>query len=255
MRQYNRRRSMIQQLAHYKILERIGGESREVFRGRDTRTGRTVTIIVLPEELTADRENRERLFRAADTAAALSHPNIAALYHIGEEQGRVFLVFEFVAGETLTAAIGGRAMNVRRALDLAAQVGDALAEAQAGGVVHRHLSPETILVTPRGHAKLLYVGLWPWAREDGATLSAADERGDVARLGALLVEMLTGAPAAASPSALNPVVPHQVDRIVARALATDAGHRYASPAALVADLRAVIAAIDAQREASERTRT
>src|SRR5258708_3735945 len=108
---------MFETLAHYKILDRIGaGGMGEVYRARDTRLGRTVAIKVLPAALAADEARRERLLREARAAAALSHPNIAALYEIGEDQGHVFLVFEFVPGKTLKTEIGGRPINPRRAI-------------------------------------------------------------------------------------------------------------------------------------------
>src|SRR5215831_18049736 len=105
---------MLEQLGHYKILDRIGsGGMGEVYRARDTRLGRTVAIKVLPAAFADDPDRRERFLREARAAAALSHPNIAALYEVGEDQGQLFLAFEFVPGETLGAVVGGRPMNVR----------------------------------------------------------------------------------------------------------------------------------------------
>src|SRR5439155_23357997 len=116
---------------------------------------------------------------------------------------------------TLTSAMGGRPMNPRQALDLAAQIADALAEAHAAGVFHRHLTPDAIVVTPRGHAKLLHVGLTSWldaGRPDEAVRGDTDDGADIHALGALLFEMLTGVqPADVSPSSLNASVPHQAD--------------------------------------------
>src|SRR5438552_1180098 len=123
---------MLDHLAQYKILERIGaGGMGEVYRARDTRVGRTVAIKVLPAAVADDPERRARFLREARASASLSHPNIAALYEIGEEQGHMFLAFEFVPGETLKVAIGGRPLNARRAVDLATQIADALADAHA----------------------------------------------------------------------------------------------------------------------------
>src|SRR5258708_4236324 len=110
---------MIESLGHYKILDRIGtGGLGDVYRARDTRAGRTVAIKVVAAAIAGDRDRREPLLSDARAAAALSHPNIAALYEIGEDQGELFLVFEFVAGETLKTTIAGRPLNPRRAIDL-----------------------------------------------------------------------------------------------------------------------------------------
>ena len=91
------------------FLDRIGaGGMGEVYRARDTRLGRTVAIKVLAASVADDQERRDRFLLEARATAALSHPNISALYEIGEDQGQLFLVFEFVPGETLKTAIAGR---------------------------------------------------------------------------------------------------------------------------------------------------
>ena len=214
---------MLDNVGHYKILDRVGaGGMGEVYRARDTRLGRTVAITVLAADLAGDPDRRERFLRDARATAALSHPNIAALYEIGEDQGQVFLAFEFVPGETLKRVIGGRPMNPRRAIDLAVQIADALADAQAEGIVHRDIKPDNIIVTPRGNAKIVDFGLATWtaggaereqAARAAATMSAGsatvpgtvaymspeqalgeqvDHRTDIFSLGIVLFEMLTG---------------------------------------------------------------
>src|SRR3954471_10657906 len=100
---------MFETLSHYKILERIGaGGIGEVYRARDTRLGRTVAIKVVKPEITGDPALLARFLEDARAAAALSHPNIAAIGDIGEDQDQLFLAFEYVPGETLTTAIAGR---------------------------------------------------------------------------------------------------------------------------------------------------
>ncbi len=211
---------MFETLGHYKILERIGaGGMGEVFRARDTRLGRTVAVKVLSADVAGDPARRERLLREARATSALSHPNIAALYEIGEDQGELFLVFEFVPGETLRTAIAGRPLNPRRAIDLAVQLADALADAHADGIVHRDIKPDNIIVTPKGNAKILDFGLATWTgggagRDQAATMVATgagttlgtvaymspeqalgervDHRTDIFSLGIVLFEMLTG---------------------------------------------------------------
>jgi serine/threonine protein kinase len=178
-----------------------------------------VAIKVLPQDVAADPDRRARFMREAQAAAALSHPNIAALFEIGEDQGRLFLALEFVPGQTLSKEIGGRPMNPRQAIHLAVQVADALADAHAVGIVHRDIKPDNIVVTPKGHAKILDFGLAKWTAggadrdraattfETGAGVAIGtvaymspeqalgepvDHRTDIFSLGIVLHEMLTG---------------------------------------------------------------
>jgi serine/threonine protein kinase/tetratricopeptide (TPR) repeat protein len=227
---------MIETIGPYKILDRIGaGGLGDVYRARDTRLGRTVAIKVLPSEIADDPARRDRFLREARAAAALSHPNIAALYEIGEDQGHMFLAFEFVPGDTLTTVIGGRPLNPRRAIDFAVQIADALADAHAEGIVHRDIEPANIIITPKDKAKVLDFGLAAWtaggagrghAVRDGALLATGagtlpgpipymspeqalgenvDQRTDIFSLGVVLFEMLTGKLpfAGATPAALT----------------------------------------------------
>ncbi len=212
---------MIERLAHYKILDRIGtGGIGEMYRARDTRLGRTVAIKMLRPEIAGDPVQRERFLQDARAARALSHPNIASLDDIGEEQGQPYLVFEFASGDTLKALVAGRPMNPRRALEYAIQIADALADIHAQGMVHRDLKPDNIVITSKGAAKLLDVGLAQWTAGGAARVQAAraadtldlatargtaaymspeqalggavDHRTDVFSLGVVLFEMLTG---------------------------------------------------------------
>jgi len=236
---------MIEALAHYNILERIGsGGLGDVYRARDTRLGRTVAIKLPPDDLQSDVSRREALLRDIRAAQTLSHPNIATLYEVGEEGGKIFLVFEFAPGETLERVIAGLPMNARRAVDLASQVADALADAHATDVVHGHLRPDTVIVTPKGNAKILDFGLARWTKAAiRGEEAVADDRADVAALGGLLFEMLTGKRAVAgqSPSALNPSLPRELDVIVLKATAGDS---YPAAATVAAELRSVAAILD-----------
>src|SRR4051794_3558191 len=214
---------MFETLGHYKILDRIGaGGMGEVYRARDTRLGRTVAIKLMTADVAGDTDRRERFVREARATAALSHPNIAALYEIGEDQGQLFLVFEFVPGDPLSTVISGRPLNVRRAVDFAIQIADALAEAHGEGIVHRDIKPANIIITPKDKAKILDFGLAAWTaggaeREHAAhdatvmvtrqatTLGTVaymspeqalgervDQRTDIFSLGVVLFQMLTG---------------------------------------------------------------
>jgi serine/threonine-protein kinase len=128
---------------------------------------------------------RERFLRDAHATTVLSHPNIASLYEIGDEQGHVFLAFEFVPGEPLNALIAGRAINPRRAVDLGIQIADALADGHAAGILHGDIKPDNIIVTPRGNAKILDFGLSAWtgggAQRRAAAAMTSDSADTVAR--------------------------------------------------------------------------
>ena len=270
---------MLEMLGQYKILDRIGaGGLGEVYRARDTRLGRTVAVRVLAGDIAADPERRGLLLGEARLATALSHPNITALYEIGEEQGCVFLAYEFVPGETLTRVIAGRPLNPRRAIDLGVQIADALADAHAEGMVHRHITPDNIIVTPKGAAKILDYGLAAGMRRlpgadrhmspEQALGQEVDHRTDIFSFGLVLFEMLTGRSAfggstreavavqivqapAPSPSAINPALPRELDAIVAKALAKSLGQRYEAAATLAAELRSIGAILDVRSESIE----
>ena len=206
-------------IAHYKILERVG-ESRlgEVFRARDTRLGRTVAINVPPDSVQHDPAQRDALLADARAAMALSHPNIAAVYEAGDDNGRAFLAREFVPGDALDRVIAGHALNPRRAIDVATQIADALADAHAAGMAHGHLTADAVVVTPKGSAKILDFGFAKWIRADGGS---GDEAGDIRALGRLFFEMLTGkAPSdeRVAPTTLNKALPGEVDAIALKAL-------------------------------------
>ena len=213
---------MNESIGHYDILGLVGnGDLGPVYRARDTKVGRTVAIRVLGRSM-PDPLQRARLIDQIHPYTALSHPHVATLFEVGEHQGAIYLVYEFVPGDTLPALIAGRPMNVRRALDLATQVTDALAESHALELVHGALTPSSIIVTPKGHAKILDFGLPVWSEEDDPGRTAErqaarveslgpervaylapeqllaqppDDRSDLFSLGAILHEMLTGQPA------------------------------------------------------------
>ena len=248
---------MIEQLDHYKILERIGaGSLGEVYRGRDTRLGRTVAIKLPGTAFQADRERCEALTRDARAASVLSHPNIATLYEISDEGGRLFLVFEFVPGEPLKRVIAGRPLNVRRAVDLATQLADALADAHALEMTHGGLTSDTIMVTPKGNAKILDFGLAKWtSRPPGGDI---DRQTDIRALGAVLVEMLTGKPPVAVGTSvgtsLGPSVPPELNDVVTRALDSRGESGYEAAATCAAELRSVAAMLDARAASAEPSR-
>src|ERR1700682_5284817 len=199
---------MLESLGHYKILDRSGaGGIGEIYRGRDTRLGRTVAIEILSPDVSRHAGRRERFLEDARASAVLSPPNIAALYEVGQEKDVTYLVCEFVPGEPLTTVVAGRSLNSRRAVDLAIQLADAraaacssappgeplttvvagrslssrravdlaiqladaLADAHAEVIVHRNLKSSTITATPKDKAKILDFGLAAWTKRCGGS--------------------------------------------------------------------------------------
>jgi serine/threonine protein kinase len=149
-------------LGPYEIQFALGiGGMGEVYRAHDSRLRRDVAIKVLPAAFGNDPERLARLEQEARTLSALNHPNILAIYDIGEREGSPFLVTELVEGKTLRQALepAGTRLSVRRAVDCALQVAQALAAAHARGVLHRDVKPDNIVITADGHAKVLDFGL------------------------------------------------------------------------------------------------
>jgi len=140
----------------YEILAPLGaGGMGEVYRARDTRLGRDVALKILPHQVADDPSRRQRFELEARAVAALNHPNIVAIYDVGEDRGVSYIVTELVEGESLRDAKFG----LRKLLDVAAQISGGLAAAHAAGIVHRDLKPENILVARDGRAKILDFGL------------------------------------------------------------------------------------------------
>lgn len=255
-------------VAHYTLLERLDPAGPgELYRARDTRLGRTVTVRLLPGELTPDARARAALLEQAQAIRSLSHPNITTLFDAGEHEGRCYLVFEFLKGRSLRAEMGG-VMNVRRAVEIATHLADAVGDAHAAGFAHGGLSPETVVITMKGQAKIPAfelatregfdsarggMHLMDYGSPEEARGEAPDDRADVYSIGAILYEMLTGRrpslKGASAPRASNPRVPPELDRIVLSAVAPNPASRCPSAVQLAADLRRVTAGLDTAERA------
>jgi eukaryotic-like serine/threonine-protein kinase len=147
-------------LGHYRIARRLGGGGMgEVFLAEDTRLGRRVAIKILPKRLTADSSLVARFRQEARAASTLNHPNIVTIYEVGEADGIHFIATEFVEGETLREHIVLKQLTITEAIDIATQVSSALSKAHQGGVVHRDVKPENIMLDGDGQAKVLDFGI------------------------------------------------------------------------------------------------
>jgi hypothetical protein len=148
------------QLGRYTIIDLVAvGGMGEVYRAEDARLHRTVAIKVLPSHLENDRPSLERFQREARAVAALSHPNILAIFDFGSEDGVHYAVTELLEGETLRARLTRQRFAPREALELIVQVADGVAAAHARGIVHRDLKPENIFITTEGRVKVLDFGI------------------------------------------------------------------------------------------------
>jgi Tol biopolymer transport system component len=208
-------------LGPYEIIAAIGeGGMGEVYRGRDPRLGRDVAIKLLPEAFSANADRLRRFEQEARAAAALSHPNILAVYDIGTDKGAPYIVSELLEGATLRELLERGPIPIRKSVDWAIQIAKGVAAANDKGIVHRDLKPENLFVTADGHIKILDFGL---ARlqlatlADGASMTSpavttvgtvlgtagymspeqvrgqeTDHRTDIFTFGAVLYEMLSG---------------------------------------------------------------
>ena len=131
----------------------------EVYLAEDKQLGRKVAIKFLPAEVATDERAKQRLLREARTAATLDHPNICAIYEVGQEGDHSFIVLQYIEGETLASRLKRHLPDLREALAIAAQVADALNEAHARGIIHRDIKPENIMLTTRNQVKVLDFGL------------------------------------------------------------------------------------------------
>src|SRR5262245_27858808 len=158
----------------------------EVFLARDTRLDREVALKLLPPDLAGDPERLARFRQEALTLAALNHPNIATIYGFEEpEPGTLFLALEYVEGETLHDRVARKPPTVEEAMQIGAQIAEALEAAHERGIVHRDLKPKNVMIGPRGLVKVLDFGL-ARARQKGgggaATAGGAGASGLTAKL-------------------------------------------------------------------------
>jgi serine/threonine protein kinase/Flp pilus assembly protein TadD len=211
-------------IGSYEIEARLGtGGMGEVYLAKDTKLDRKVAIKFLPRALEGNELARRRQIREAKAAAGMDHPNICGIYEVATHASHSFIVMQYVEGETLSARLRGRALPLSESLDVAIEIADALSFAHARGIVHRDIKPQNIMITPRGHVKVLdfgvakivlvdpeqthrtreselskpglVVGTLPYMSPEQAKGAAIDGRSDLFSLGALLYECVTRRPA------------------------------------------------------------
>ncbi len=265
----------------YRVISRLGsGGMADVYLAQDQLLGRDVAVKVLHHHFSEDQEFVERFRREASSAAALSHPNIVAIFDRGEWNGTYYIAMEYVAGRSLKTIVREHgALDPAAAIDIVVQILRAARFAHRRGVIHRDLKPHNVIIDEEGRARVTDFGIARAGASDmtltgsimgtaqylspeqaqGLAVSAAS---DLYSIGVILYELLTGvvpfegetAVAIAlkqvsaepyPPSALNPALPQSLDAVVLRALAKDPAQRYADADELIAALEHERAALPA----------
>lgn len=255
-----------QTISHYKILEKLGeGGMGIVYKAQDTTLGRYVAIKFLPAHLSAMGENKSRFLQEAKSAAALNHPNILNVYEIDEKDGMMFLVMEYLEGETLKDYLSnlttGPGIPYRQALDWAALIAKGLKAAHDKNIIHRDIKPHNVMLTNGSQIKIMDFGLAKLKSGAGLTKTGTslgtlsymspeqvqgittDARSDIWSLGVVLYEMLTGElPFKAEhdagllylianedppfPSEMDKKIPRQIDHVMKKIIAKNRDDRY-----------------------------
>ncbi len=260
-----------QTISHYKIIEKLGeGGMGVVYKAHDTTLNRSIALKFLPDKVNKDETAKARFLQEAQAAAGLNHPNICTIFGVEEYEGQLFISMEYIEGGTLSEKIPFS--KVDDAITIATQIGEALQEAHAKGIVHRDIKADNIMLTSKGQAKVMDFGLAKLKGSLKLTRTSStvgtlgymapeqiqggevDYRSDIFSFGVLLFEMLTGKlpfrgehEAAMVYSIVNeepaPLTKYQPDlspeleRIIGRALEKVPEDRYQSVADMVSELR------------------
>lgn len=260
----------------YEVIDRIGaGGMAIVYKAKDVLLNRIVTVKVLREQFLSDEEFVRRFRREAQAAASLSHPNIVSIYDVGKDGEIEYIVMEYVEGRNLKEIIREYApLSPEQAINLSAQIGEAISHAHEHHIIHRDIKPHNVLVTEDGRAKVTdfgiaravssatvthtgdIVGSVHYLSPEQARGLQSDERSDLYSLGIILYELLTGKvpydgetpiaialkhlqEAAPLPSKINPRVSRDLENVVIKATAKSAEQRYGSAKEFLDDLAKV----------------
>jgi serine/threonine protein kinase/tetratricopeptide (TPR) repeat protein len=266
-------------VAQYTVLEALGaGAMGRIYKARDERLGRYVALKFLPAHLGAEPSARRRLLLEARAAAALDHSNICTIHEIGAtEDGQQFIAMTLYDGETLQSRLTRGPLGLGDVVAIGLQIANGLAKAHEHGVIHRDVKPSNIMLLADGTVKILDFGIAriedaPAAAQDGMALGtvaymspeqargeAVDARTDVWSFGVVLYEMLAGVRPfrgdstqelrqrvlASDPRGIDivcPGLPAAMNALLGKALARNAGERYASMAQMADDLAALVPA-------------
>ncbi len=261
-------------ISHYRILEKLGeGGMGVVYKAQDTKLDRLLALKFLPSHLNASEQDKARFIQEAKAAAALNHPNVCSVIDIQEHDGQMFIIMEFVDGQTLL----DKRMNIplKQAIEIGTQVADGLAAAHEKGIVHRDIKPENIMIRKDGRVQIMDFGLAKLKQatgasrltKEGSTIGTigymspeqvqgqdTDHRTDIYSLGVLLYELIAGQSPykgvhetaimyeivnedPAPLSSVKPEVDPELDAMVLDCMAKDPMDRVQSVAELARNLR------------------
>jgi serine/threonine protein kinase/pimeloyl-ACP methyl ester carboxylesterase/tetratricopeptide (TPR) repeat protein len=261
-------------ISHYEVLDKLSeGGMGMIYKAHDTKLERLSVLKLLPHYLSSNQDMKHRFIQEARAAASLDHPNVCTIYEVGEVGGQLYIAMPYYEGETLKDKIEKGPLPVGEAIEYAAQIAEGLAHAHEASIVHRDIKPANVMVTARGHVKILDFGIAkvPDAAltKSGALLGTVaymspqqargaqvDHRTDLWSLGVCLYEMLTGRQPFKGESSyallhaiqyeeplsvisLCPQIPESVDHLVRRLMQKESGNRYEDADRLVAALRAI----------------
>ncbi len=165
-------------LGRYEIRSKLGASGMgEVYLAEDTGLNRKVAIKFLRDDSVSDPQAKKRIVGEAQAAAAFDHPNICEIHEVGEEEGRTFIVMQYVEGETLAGRLKRQPLELREVLSVTAQVADGLAEAHSRGIIHRDIKPANIMLTARGQVKVMDFGKIFQQESSSAAAAVALARG------------------------------------------------------------------------------